>query len=692
MPELPAEAAEQFAQAVAAQRDGQLTTAERTYRAILEQWPDHAATLTNLGRIAKVRGRIDDAVDLYRRATQQPDVAPAAYFNLGVTHIERGDMEQGLSALRECAARAPEWFPVQRQLGLSLLRLGEPRQAITWLRKALRQDSKSTQLWRALGQAAEETGDTKVAAEAYRRAIALAGELGATGIRLARLMWENDQQAQALDILRKLVEENPETADCWANLGYAALGSHLYDEALRCYRKVADIDPDYPEAKESVAKCLVNLGRLNEAYEILEGLVNVPEPRAMAARGYLMALLYDPVISPQEKLSKHKLLTAPWTKGIRELKTTRREPGERLRVGYLTADLAGTHPVAQFVGPLLRAHRGHRIDSIVYDSGAPAKLAEGQMQDVAHVRTVGELDDRGLAKTIAADNLDLLIDLSGHTQGTRLAVMAYRPAPVQACFIGYPHSTGFGPVDYLIADPIVAPESAERLVSERIARLPHAFLCFVPPQSMPRPNPRKPVGPVVFGSLNHLPKITEPTLALWAKVLDAVPDSRLLMKCAAFREDEARNRYRRHFAAKGIADNRLTLEGPEPFAQAMRAYDRIDIALDTMPYNGGTTTCHALWMGVPVVTLAGDNFCGRMGASFLNAAGCSELIATDELDFVDIASRLTGNVQDLVRLKTSIRETLPDSPLCDIQSYASDVAELYRHIAWSNQPSRDISG
>jgi predicted O-linked N-acetylglucosamine transferase (SPINDLY family) len=346
----------------------------------------------------------------------------------------------------------------------------------------------------------------------------------------------------------------------------------------------------------------------------------------------------------------------------------------------LTADIAGSHPVAQFVRPLLRAHREHRIDSVVYFNGTPAKASGETLAGLAEVKAIGDLDDHDLARAIADDGLDLLVDLSGHTQGTRLAVMAYRPAPVQACFVGYPHSTGFKPVDYLFADPVVVPQGAERLVSEKVARLPHAFLCFVPPHDMPQPHPRKADGPVVFGSLNHLPKVTAPTVALWAKVLHAVPDSRLLMKCAAFGEDEAREPYRRRFAELGIADERLTFEGPEPFADAMRAYDRIDVALDTLPYNGGTTTCHALWMGVPVVTLEGGNFCGRMGASFVTAAGFPDLVASDEAGFVDIASRLAADRAGLDALKAELREKVPTSPLCDIEAYAGDVAALYRKI------------
>jgi len=670
-----------FTAAVVAQRAGELDEASRLYADILSDSPGHAASLANLGRIAKVRGRLDEALTLYRKAAEQPDAMPQAFFNLGITLVELGKLDEALPVLRTCAERAPTWLPVQERLGRLLLRLKQPGEARGWLRKAVEQAPDKADLWHVLGQAAEADGDAAAAAGAYQRSIKLAGSLGEAGVRLAKLMWDSGQRQVSLELLRRIAAEAPESADAAANLGYAALLSHRYAEALDAYRKAAAIVPAYPDAQERIAKCLLNLGDIREAVESFERLSADPARARSAGQGYLMSLLYDPDLQPKEVLARHKQVTKSWSKGIRRLKLKRREPTETLRVGYLTADLEGAHPVAQFVRPILNAHRDRKVESFVYYNAEPSEAGRKALSELAHLATVEGLDDAELAATIAGDGVDLLIDLSGHTHGTRLPVMAYRPAPAQACFVGYPHSTGFKPVDYLIADPVVVPPASERLCSEKVARLPHAFLCFVPPDDMPRAKPRVAGDEIVFGSLNHLPKVSGPTVAMWSDVLKAVPNSRLLMKCAAFGEEEARQIYLNRFAAHGIDAGRLDLEGPSPFAEAMRVYDRIDIALDTVPYNGGTTTCHALWMGVPVVTVEGGNFCGRMGASFLAAAGLGDLVAKDVSGFVDIAAGLAADHGRLADMKASLCETLPRSPLCDLETYAEDLEALYRRLA-----------
>ena len=603
------------------------------------------------------------------------------FLNLGITWSNLDNPEKALAAFQECAVRAPGWLPVQQRLGLLLLDLERPQEAGEWLKKAVGQAPDKDDLWHKLGQAAEKAGEIVSAADAYRRSIALTEQLGEAGVRLARLLWETGQREEALGLLRRLADERPRDADSHANLGFATLSSHRYVEALACYRVVVSLKPDYPDAEERVAKCLLNLGEMDAAYEIFARLVSDTARRRSAGQGYLMSLLYSPRHTPEEVLAQHQRVTEAWTKDVKPLELKRGRSAGVLRVGYLTADLEGTHPVAQFVGPILRAHRERDVDCFVYFNRCPGKVAHEEVSQVADLKTVDHMDDGELARIVASDELDILVDLSGHTHGTRLPVMAYRPAPVQVSFCGYPHSTGFEPVDYLIADAVVAPPEADHLCSERVARLPHAFLCFVPPREMPRPRPRLAGRQIVFGSLNHLPKVSGQTLVLWARVLQAVPDSRLLVKCAAFCGPEAGDIYRQYFAEQGISPDRLDFEGPSNFADAMRAYDRIDIALDTVPYNGGTTTCHALWMGVPVVSLKGGNFCGRMGASFLAAAGFPGLVAADQRGFVDIAANLATDSAGLDNLKAAILERLPNSPLCDIDGYAGDLLALYKRLA-----------
>ncbi|MFT6775702.1 MAG: protein O-GlcNAc transferase [Paracoccaceae bacterium] len=246
--------------------------------------------------------------------------------------------------------------------------------------------------------------------------------------------------------------------------------------------------------------------------------------------------------------------------------------------------------------------------------------------------------------------------------------------------MGYPHSTGAPQIDWLIGDAAMFPPGAA-LASERIARLPNGFLCFAPPPGMPEVTTDAPQGGPVFGSLNHLPKLGGATLALWGRVMAAVPDARLLIKCGALADPEIAKALAERLAGHGIARGRLILEGPQPFADAMRAYQRIDIALDPIPYNGGTTTAHALWMGVPVVALAGSRACGRMGVGLLGAAGREGWVAADPDGYVAIAAGLADGITGLRAGRIALHRSVAASRMCDVAGNARALMDVYRAIA-----------
>ena len=284
------------------------------------------------------------------------------------------------------------------------------------------------------------------------------------------------------------------------------------------------------------------------------------------------------------------------------------------------------------------------------------------------------------AAVIADDDLDLLIDLSGHTSGRRLSVLGLRPAPTTACFIGYPSTTGFEAVDWLIGDATLFPAGSDALYTEKLARLAHSFLAFTPAPEMPVPASRED-GQVTFGSLNHYPKVNAGVLDAWANILHRAPGSRLVLQCAAFAEPESIAETATQFVARGVATERLQFHPPQPFAEAMRRYHEIDIALDPFPYNGGTTTAHALFMGVPVVALEGRAFCGRMGASLLAAAGRTEWLAGDIEAYVEIAVGLAARIGKGEDVRGDLLRTNRTAPLFDIPRYARDVAALYWRLA-----------
>ena len=349
--------------------------------------------------------------------------------------------------------------------------------------------------------------------------------------------------------------------------------------------------------------------------------------------------------------------------------------------------------MGDFTDQLFEHHDRSQIEVVCYhdsvvDDDVSARLA-------AHVarwvKTSGLNDDELVAR-IAGDGLDVLIDLAGHT-GLRLRLLARRLAPVQATWLGYPATTGLSAIDYRLTDARADPPAHEALNSERLVRLPHSYFCYRPRDVAPLPGPLPALardGEVTFGSFNIVAKISATTLELWASVLRAVPRSRLLLKATALAYTSVRDRLRAELGARGIDAERI--EFREWVTQGhLEAYNEVDIALDTAPFNGATTTCEALWMGVPVVTVAGDRSQGRMGVSILTAAGCADWIATDGAGFVAIAQRLAGDLGALQTIRGGLRAKLSASPLMDGKAFARDFEQVLRTIVSHRVPVPDDS-
>jgi predicted O-linked N-acetylglucosamine transferase (SPINDLY family) len=341
------------------------------------------------------------------------------------------------------------------------------------------------------------------------------------------------------------------------------------------------------------------------------------------------------------------------------------------------------HSVSFFLEPLLAAHDPAAVQVFCYaDVAQPDAVTQRLMSYVHHWRDVAGCRDDDLCRVLAADRIDILVDLAGHTKGNRLAVFAQRSAPVQVTAIGYPATTGLAAMDYRLCDAVTdPPPEADAWSVETLVRLDAGLHCYRPPANAPAvgPLPAQAAGYITFGAFNKLAKISRDTVALWAEVLKAVPTSRLLVKTKPLAEAETRARLERAFADAGIAPARLELRGWEAQDRAhLDLYNHVDIALDTTPYNGTTTTCEALWMGVPVLTLAGRGHAARVGASLLSQVGLTDWIADNADAFVARARTATADTSALASLRKDLRATVAASPLCDGAVYARAVEGAYR--------------
>lgn len=406
-----------------------------------------------------------------------------------------------------------------------------------------------------------------------------------------------------------------------------------------------------------------------------------------------MSSLYSDTKSVDEVATLHRSLFADWGENAR-IPSSFANPlvaDRPLRVGMVSRDLHRQHPVNIFLQPMLAEWDQQCFPLTIYFTGNTRDDQTARAQRFVSKRSGGQWREvhpdklASLPGMVERDAIDILIDLAGHTSAAQMQLFAQRMAPVQASYLGYPGSTGVPNIDWLFGDDIVTPPEHDRLYSERVARLPGTVFCFAPLDTYPEPEWPGSLGdrPLTFGSFNNIPKLTARTIGLWAAILREMPDSRLLLKAASFQDRGAIERYRGLFEAEGIAADRLLFRGPSGLADMMQEYGEIDIALDPVPYNGGTTTLQAMWMGAPVVTMLGQHFVSRMGASFMTAGGLADWVAVCDSDYVKIAVGKASDRAALAVLKRSLRSTLESRSAWDIKrftlNFQNHLAEIWRN-------------
>lgn len=533
-------------------------------------------------------------------------------------------------------------------------------------------------------------GRLEEAAALYRRMLAQDGTAADLwnnfGIILADLK-RPEESATALKVALAL---QPDYDKPWVGRGSDAYGGNRLDEAVRCWSRAITINPRQdPGLWFNLGVARQMRGEAAAAAVCFDRAERLSPANATIASQRLLCLNYLDL--PGERLlAEHRRFDERFGRPpVPEPAphANRPAPDRRLRIGYLSVEFR-EHLGAYFLTPLFEAadRRGFEIVcySILPESNADAFTARFRAQADGW-RTVGDLDDAALAALIRADGIDILVDLAGHSGLNRLPMLAHRPAPVQVTWLGYPNGTGMEAVGYRIVDRVSDPQGpTDAHAAEALVRLPTPFLCFRPPADAPPvvPLPAGATGTVTFGSFNKLSKITDQTVQLWAEVLRRVPDSRLLLKDRPLSDPGTAAALRARFAAASIDPDRLELVGfIKDAAGHLAAYNRIDIALDPHPYNGTITTCDTLWMGAPLVTLAGSRHAARVGASLMTAIGLPELVAATPDRYAAIAAELAGDLTRLMRLRLGMRARVKASALCDEARFMRNLEAAYR-LMW----------
>ncbi len=437
-----------------------------------------------------------------------------------------------------------------------------------------------------------------------------------------------------------------------------------------------------PEVQYALANVHFYDNRIREGLKALE-VGHALDHKAWNRMGpYLFHSLYDDRLPPEVIFEKHRKVAAEIERRIPQLETRQwsKQDGEPLRVGWVSPDMR-THPVGYFLDAVVDAFPSERIETYFYDNYDSEDAVAKRFRIRSGWRNIRGVPDAEVVKMVEADKIDLLVDLAGYTTGNRITLFARKPAPLQVAWLGYPSTTGLSRIDYRISDSWVEPEGdADRFSTEQIWRMPNGFHAFRPPfpYSDVSPLPALKEGLVTFGCYNNLHKINESVLKVWADILIAVPQSRLLLKHENLAIPENRVWIAEIFKAKGVDLKRLHFKGRmDHIEQHIAAYSWVDIALDPFPYNGTTTNCDALYMGVPVIGLEGDRHASRVTASFMRRLGLEDWVAATKEDYVRIAREKASDLQSLAELRAGLRQRFIDSPLGNPEAFAKDLADAF---------------
>jgi protein O-GlcNAc transferase len=701
---------------------GRLAEAEKFCRQALSRQPENADALHLLGVIATQVGQLDAGVELIRRAIAINPAMPHYHINLGNTLREKGLLDEAIAGYRQALRLKPDFAVAHNNLGNALSDKGLPDEAITACREALRLRPDYADAHNNLGVALRDNGQLDEAIAAYREALRLSPDYAEIHNNLGNALQDRGLLDEAIAAYRQTLRLKPDNAEAHSNLGSALAGKGLVDEAIAAYRQALRLKPglsmahnnlgnalckqglldeaiaacreairlkpDYADAHTNLGGALFDGGLLDEAIAAYRQAVTL-EPDSAAFHGNVVLTLHyhgrsEPRMLLDESLQWARQHADPLKRFISS-HANDRSPDRRLKIGYVSPDFRN-HPVGRFLLPLLGAHDPAQIEVFCYSDTIRPDAITQRIRGYAHQwRSVFGLTDTQVAEQIRRDQIDILVDLAGHTSKNRLLVFARKPAPVQVTWLGYPDTTGLGTMDYRLTDAFADPPgTSDTLCSERLIRLPHTAWCYQAPEENLPPDDKEvsDATPITFCSFNNFSKVTKAMLELWAEILRQVPGSRLLIKARVLGCQSVQQRVRQMMEAAGVTSDRLELQGwQKSFEEHLASYRQVHLALDTFPYHGTTTTCEALWMGIPVITLAGKTHVSRVGVSLLSNIALPELVADSPERYVRLASDLAKDAPRLNGLGSGLRERMRRSPLMDAPRFAADVESAYRD-AW----------
>ena len=668
---------------LAAER-GDRREARRWYEFALAASPEHAESHCNLGVLAMGDGDLEGACVHYRAALRVAPRMRLAMDNLAAALCTRGaaakassdDAAANMAAttlFEEAVTESPLYAAAHYNLATALADGGDIKRAKAEYQLAILLSPSMAQAHNNLGVLLRAEGDMEGACECYAAAVAADPCFVQALSNLAVCRTMEGHQAEALALLERAARANPSYADTYNNVGVLKRDAGDVAGAISAYNACLAADPARRTAKQNRLLC---------ANYIVEDDADGQLYEAHAAWGEEFS----------QRFAEAAVAGGSSGAGVGSSRDDRESTDCRLSVGYLCSDLF-THSVSYFAEAPLLHHDPDAVRMVVYNTTPHADARTALLRKAVVARhgnaawhECGERSEEDVAAMVRADAIDVLVELGGHTANNKLGVLACRAAPTQVTWIGYPNTTGLCECHYRLTDALCDPHDTSQRFTEQLVRLPRCFLCYTPPRDAPSEVADTPAlahGLVTFGSFNALAKVTPRVLRLWAGVLHAVPQSRLLLKSKAFACETSRAAVLAGLSAVGVDGARVDLL---PLHRTMRdhlaSYALMDIALDTWPYAGTTTTCEAMHMGVPVVTLRGRTHAANVGVSLLGAVGLDHLAAEDDAGYVEAARALAADVGALQALRKGMRARLSASPLYDAPRFVGKLEETLRALCY----------
>lgn len=655
-----------------------------------ELLPTDAESHFNLGLAYQQNSDFINAESSYFRALTIKTHYPEVYNNLGLLYERSGKRAKAIALFNRAISIKPDYVQAHNNLALSLHHAGQFSEAINHFNQAIQTQPHYAEAYNNLGASLQSIGALSEAEATVRKSIAISPGCASAYNNLGNILQEAGNLDEAEKMLRKALEINPELPDAFNNLGNLYQGRKKYKEAYHYYHRAAEINARDPLTLNNLGTAAQSLGEFHEAILCYKQALEVDPSYHNAHSNLLFALNYLSERKPEEDLA----LAVQYGKSVATTATQYNHWNccsnpDRLRVGIVSGDML-SHPVGYFLENVINEIASDRVELFAYSSHYQKDGLTDRIQPRFSVwRSIYGLTDSAAASLIHDDAINILIDASGHTAFNRLAMFAYKPAPVQVTWLGYFATTGVQEIDYLIADPWTLPVTEDSHFTETIWRLPETRLCFTPPETHIETSPLPAIsnGHITFGCFNNLAKMSDAVVQTWAEILHAVPTSRLMLKAPQLLEVSVQEITKSRYSKFGINPERLILEGPSSREEYLTKYHNIDIALDPFPFTGGTTSAEALWMGVPVITLAGNRFISRQGLGILKNAGLDGWIAETIGDYKNLAIQRSNEIDKLDSLRSELRARILKSPLFDAKRFARHFEDALWGM-WSSSKTR----